>query len=222
MLKKLLCTLALTAAFAAPALAQDDKRVEVGVLFGWTFADGVEGQTVVTPSGAFDRVDPQDSAKWGLSLGFLVTPNAEVGFLFGQQMTKLELSGTNTVELGDTSINTYHGYYAYNFGDSDAAARPYVMFGLGATNYGGVDYTRANGQTGTIGSETQFSGTVGAGVKVYPSPGVGLKLGIQWTPTYIKSDAAGYWCDPYWGCYMVGDAQYSNQWDISGGITFRF
>ena len=59
-------------------------------------------------------------------------------------------------------------------------------------------------------------------MKVYPSPGLGLKLGIQWTPTYIKSDAAGYWCDPYWGCYMVGDAQYSNQWDISGGITFRF
>ena len=221
MLKKFLCTLALTAAFAAPALAQD-KRVEVGVLFGWTFADGVEGQTVVTPSGAFDRVDPQDSAKWGLSLGFLVTPNAEVGFLFGQQMTKLELGGTTTLEIGDTNINTYHGYYAYNFGDSDAGARPYLMFGLGATNYGGVDYTRANGQTGTIGSETQFSGTVGAGVKVYPSPGVGLKLGIQWTPTYIKSDAAGYWCDPYWGCYMVGDAQYSNQWDLSGGITFRF
>jgi opacity protein-like surface antigen len=221
MLKKFLYTLAITAAFAAPALAQD-KRVEVGVLFGWTFADGVDGQAIATPSGIFDRIDPQDSAKWGLSLGFLVTPNAEVGFLFGQQMTKLEAGGTTTVEIGDTNINTYHGYYAYNFGDSDASARPYVMFGLGATNYAGLDYTRANGQSGTIGSETQFSGTVGAGVKIYPSPTVGLKLGIQWTPTYIKSDAAGYWCDPYWGCYMVGDAQYSNQWDLSGGITFRF
>ena len=96
------------------------------------------------------------------------------------------------------------------------------MLGLGATNYSGVDYTRSNGQSGTIGSETQFSTLFGAGVKFFPSPSVGARVGIQWIPTYIKSDAAGYWCDPYWGCYMVGDAQYSNQWDISGGITFRF
>jgi len=39
---------------------------------------------------------------------------------------------------------------------------------------------------------------------------------------YIKSDAEGYWCDPYWGCYVVGDAQYSNQFGFSGGITLRF
>ena len=30
------------------------------------------------------------------------------------------------------------------------------------------------------------------------------------------------WCDPYWGCYTVGDAQYSNQWELSGGVTLRF
>jgi len=45
---------------------------------------------------------------------------------------------------------------------------------------------------------------------------------VRWTPTYIKSDAAGWWCDPYWGCYLVGNAQYSNQFDINGGVTFRF
>ena len=47
-------------------------------------------------------------------------------------------------------------------------------------------------------------------------------IGLRWTPTYIKSDAEGYWCDPYWGCYVVGDAQYATQFDINGGVTFRF
>jgi hypothetical protein len=27
---------------------------------------------------------------------------------------------------------------------------------------------------------------------------------------------------PYWGCYVVGNAQYANQFDINGGITFKF
>jgi len=222
MLKRIAWQVALaTVVMASPAWAQE-KRVEVSALVGWTFADGVEGQSVVTPSGIFDRVDPKDSFKWGLGIGVLANENAEVGFLFSQQMTQFQVSGTNTVDIGDTNISTYHGYFGYNWGDSDASVRPYALIGLGATNYGGLDFTRANGQVAEIGSETQFSTTWGAGVKFYASPSVGARFGIQWTPTYIKSDAAGYWCDPYWGCYMVGDAQYSNQWDISGGITFRF
>lgn len=222
MLKRMVWQVAIVSLLmVSPALAQE-KRVEVSVLMGWTFADGVDGQSVVTPSGVFDRVDPKDSFKWGLGLGFLTTEHAEVGFLFGQQMTTLQAGGTSTVDIGDSTIDTYHGYFGYNWGDPAGKVRPYALAGLGATHYSGVDFKRANGQTGTIGSETQFSTTFGAGVKFFPSPSVGGRVGIQWTPTYIKSDAAGYWCDPYWGCYLVGDAQYSNQWDISGGITFRF
>ena len=222
MLKRIAWQVALaTVVMASPALAQE-KRAEVSVLLGWTFSDGVDGQAIPTPSGVFDRVDPKDSFKWGLGVGFLTTENAEVGFLFGQQMSTLQASGTSTVDVGDFTINTYHGYFGYNWGESDAPVRPYALIGLGATNYSGVDYTRANGQPGEIGSETQFSTTWGAGVKFFPSPSVGARFGMHWTPTYIKSDPGGYWCDPYWGCYMVGDAQYSNQWDISGGITFRF
>ena len=222
MLKRIAWQVALaTVVMASPALAQE-KRAEVSVLLGWTFSDGVDGQALVTPSGVFDRIDPKDSFKWGLGVGFLTSENAEVGFLFGQQMSTLQAGGTTTVDVGDFTVNTYHGYFGYNWGDSDAPVRPYALIGLGATNYSGVEYTRANGQPGEIGSETQFSTTWGAGVKFFPSPSVGARFGMHWTPTYIKSDAAGYWCDPYWGCYMVGDAQYSNQWDISGGITFRF
>jgi hypothetical protein len=51
---------------------------------------------------------------------------------------------------------------------------------------------------------------------------VGVRFGVQWTPTYIKTDSEGWWCDPYWGCYVVADAQYSNQFELSGGITLRF
>jgi hypothetical protein len=59
-------------------------------------------------------------------------------------------------------------------------------------------------------------------VKIYPTKVVGFRAEARWTPTYIKSDAAGWWCDPFWGCYVVGNAQYSNQIELSGGITLRF
>jgi hypothetical protein len=59
-------------------------------------------------------------------------------------------------------------------------------------------------------------------VKLYPGRTVGIKLGARWTPTYIKSDSEGWWCDPYWGCYVVGNAQYSNQFEFGGGLTLRF
>jgi opacity protein-like surface antigen len=96
------------------------------------------------------------------------------------------------------------------------------MLGLGATHYGGVSYRQADGSTADTDGGTQFSTTWGAGVKVNASPNVGVKLGIQWTPTYIKSDATGWWCDPWWGCYVVGDAQYSNQLEFVGGVAVRF
>ena len=205
-----------------PALAQD-KKVEVSALLGWTFSDGVSGDNFRAGDGnTYNRLDPADSFKWGLDIGVMATPNVEVGFLFGQQLSTLTAGGTAQKDIGDLTVSTYHGYVAYNMGESDAKVRPYLMGGLGATNFGGVDYTRANGQNGTTAGETQFSSTWGAGVKVFPNPNVGVRVGLQFTPTYIKSDAAGYWCDPYWGCYLVGSAQYSNQWDFNGGITFRF
>ena len=199
-----------------------DPRVEISGTAGWTFSDGVSGQSVTVPGiGSFNRVDPQDAFSWGLRLGFLATENVEVGFLFDQQSTRLEIGGTSTFELGDLSLRNYHGYFAYNFGDGDATTRPYVLVGLGATQYGTLNVS-AGGLQRDIDGNTRFSGTGGVGVKIFPSPRFGIRLEGRWTPTYIKSDAVGWWCDPFWGCYVVGDAQYANQWELGGGITLRF
>ena len=121
------------------------------------------------------------------------------------------------MDIGDSNITTYHGYFAYNCGEltpsqavHDDRPRRHQLWRR--------RLTRANGQPERSDRRRSSRTVWGAGVKFFPSPSVGARFGIQWTPTYIKSDAAGYWCDPYWGCYMVGDAQSSNQWDISGGI----
>jgi outer membrane protein W len=222
MFKKVLVSTLLVLAVTSAAWAQPAKA-EITALIGYTLADGVSGDPFKAGNGqTYDRVDPKDSMMYGLGVGFFVTPSAELGFLWRRQPTTIQVSGTTTTDVGDTNIDGYHGYGAYYFGDPEGKVHPYVLFGLGMTHYGGFSFTTTSGQTSNVNSKSQFSTTWGAGVKVNASPKVGVKFGMQWTPTYIKSDAEGWWCDPWWGCYVVGSAQYSNQFEFNAGIVFRF
>jgi len=220
LIRSVLCSLVLLSLTATQVGAQ--MRVEVAGGVGWTISDGVSGSGVPAGDGnIYNRVDPKDSASFNLRLG-LLEEHTEFGFLYGRQLSTLEVAGTNRKEVGDMAVSTYHGYFGYNWFAPEAKLRPYVFFGLGATNYAGVKFTSALGQPRETSGETQFSTTMGFGVKAFPHNNFGFQGGMRWTPTYIKSDPGGYWCDPYWGCYMVGDAQYSNQLEFAGGVIARF
>ena len=118
MWRKSACLIAIIVLTAAKAAAQD-PRVEISATAGWTFSNGVEADSslIVPGVGTFNSIDPKDAFSWGLRLGFFAGENSEIGFLFNQQPTELELRGTTTIKLGDLKINNYHGYYAYNFGE---------------------------------------------------------------------------------------------------------
>jgi len=222
MLRKAVISAVIVLATASAAWAQSPK-VEVTGLFGYSLTDGVSGDNYKAGDGnTYNRVDPKDSMMFGFGVGFFVSPSAEVGFMWRHQATTLQVSGTTVTDLGSMNIDGYHGFGMYYFGDPQSKARLYIMGGLGATNYGSVSFKGAGGATKTLSSMTRLSSTWGVGVKVYPSPKVGFQAGLQWTPTYIKSDAAGWWCDPWFGCYVVGNAQYSNQVEFQGGISVRF
>ena len=198
------------------------RRVEASARLGWTFSDGVSGRSVEAADGnTYNRIDPVDSVSWGFTLGVFLTSHIEAEFLFDRQKSTLQVGGTSTVDVDDLGVGNYHGIVSYNFGGRDASVRPYAFGGVGATTYGKVSFTPADGQAREIGGGNQLSTTFGGGVKIYRGQ-LGARLEARLTPTYIKSDAVGWWCDPYWGCFLVEDAQYSNQFQISGGLTFRF
>ena len=73
-----------------------------------------------------------------------------------------------------------------------------------------------------IGSVSKFSSTWGAGVKYYPASTIGFKGQVRWTPTYIKSDAGGTFCDPFYGCWVIANPDYQNSLEFSAGVTLRF
>jgi len=202
-----------------------DHRFEISGTAGYVLADGVSAASSVlgADGNLYNRVDPKDSFGWGIGIGYFFTETSELEFLYSNQPSTLTISGTASRDVGDFSIKGYHGVYSYHFGEPEGTVRPFISFGLGATSYPGVTFTGFDGQTRQTDGNTQFSGTLGLGVKIYPGNGkAGLRLQTRWTPTYIKSDSEGWWCDPYWGCYVVGDPQYSNQFELSGGISLRF
>jgi len=209
---------------AAGSSWAQDHRVEIGAVAGYTFSDGVTGNGILAGNGVlYNGIEPKDSFSYGFDIGFFLTEHWEVGGLFSQQKSTLSITGpTNSFDIGDMSVDNYHGVITYNFGDSHSKTRLYVMGGAGGTHYSGVNYTSLLGQPRETNSHSQFSTTWGLGAKIYPANNVGLKLGFRWTPTYVKSDYAGWWCDPYWGCYVAQNAQYSNQFEFAGGLSFRF
>jgi hypothetical protein len=224
MLKKVLFGALLCLAIGA-STASAQAKISITGLFGWSFADGVSGDNFLAANGnVYNRVDPQDSVHFGISGGVFVNPQTEIGFLYRRQMTKLDASGTVTTTLGDLNIDNYHGYFTYYFGDPEARFNPYFMGGFGATHFSNVNFTSSvGGVQRSLQGGTQFSSTWGAGIRVNANEHFGIKAGMQWTPIYIKSDAAGWWCDPWWGgCYVVGNAQYANQFEIYGGVTIKF
>lgn len=205
-------------AFAASAFAQE-KKVEINPFFGYTLSDGVTVDPFIAGGQVYDSINPASGMAFGVQFGVFATENVEIGFLWAREFSKLEAKNGTSTEFTDMDVDNYHAIFTYNWGDEDAQARPFLFGGLGATNFAPADI---NGVA--IDGETRFSGTWGGGVKVYPTPTVGFTAMARWTPNYIKSDPAGVWCSPYWfyGCYVVGDPQYANQFELSGGLSFRF
>ena len=218
-MRAFLLSTALVLLVASSATAQD-YRVEIGGHAGYTFSEGI---TFPPPSSGtvnpYDRADPRNAFSFGGAIEILYGEGSAIGFLWNRQQTDLLVRGrSERLELSNFRIDNYHAIFSFNFGYADESVRPYVLGGFGATSYGSLDTA-----AGRIDGETRFSMTWGAGVKLYPGAGnFGIRFGARWTPTYIRSDPGGVWCDPFWGCFTTEDTQFSNQLELGAGLSLRF
>ncbi len=204
---------------SAPLAAQ---RVEVSFSGGYTASEGINIDDRVILGDVYNKAGVNSGGSFSFAGGVYVTPQVIIEFQYARQMSKLTAEGPAVkLDAAELNVDNYHVNFVYNWGESDAKVRPFAFGGLGATSYE-FGNLLIPGTTGSVAGNTQFSTTWGAGVKFFPAPAFGIKLQGRWTPTYIKSDAAGYWCDPFYGCWLLADPDYSNQFDISGGFIIRF
>jgi hypothetical protein len=202
---------------ASPAPAQP-QRFELGVTAGVTFSEGFETETFQFEGQDFYLADAKHGFSFGASFACLFRWG-EVGFRFAQQWSQLQIDGgLPEIDLVDMDINGYHGYGAYDFGRDESQVEPYVLFGLGATQYVVAEF-----RDHEIRNETKFSTMWGTGVKVFPHEKLGIKLSVLWTPTYIETDDDGIWCHPEWGgCLETRDPDFSHQLEVALGTLYRF
>jgi len=224
---RIVAAAALVAIGAVSARAQDPPRVEIAFETGYTASEGIATSSARVIGGqVYNDLDVKSGGNFGFTAGVFLTENAEVEFLWNRQFSQFDASNpAPSVLLADVNVDNFHGNFVYNWFASDAKIRPFLFGGLGATHYSPGDpvaLPKVTSQS-SIDSATKFSWTWGGGVKVYPAQHVGLRLSARWTPTYIKSDSAGLWCDPFYPtCWVLADPDYSNQFAINGGVTFKF
>jgi len=219
---RIFAVLVLMFALSPLALAQDYK-LELTGFFGYTLSEGINfGPDFISGDRLIDKITPKSGPTWGFQADFLAGEMNGFGFQFSEQWSKMELSAADgqKVEITDMSVRNYHGMFTFNFGHPDAPLRPFLFVGLGMTQFSPNDI-----QGASVDSFSKFSTTGGGGVKLFQNKHLGVRLAARWTPTYIRSDAGGFFCSPYWiggVCWVISEPNYSHAVEFSGGLLLRF
>ena len=192
------------------ALAQ---RVEVTGNIGYQVNGGLDLSTSL-----FHRIEVGNSTNYGASAGYLF--GEHFGAEFQWNHTRADtvaqpLGGGSDIKVFTLNQNQYMGNFVYHFTPHEAPLRPFVFLGLGASS---LSTNRAG-----VSGATRFAFSVGGGAKYNFSKHFGVRGQLKYSPTYITTTDGGYWCDPFWGgCWVVGNDHFLHEFDMTGGITFRF
>jgi opacity protein-like surface antigen len=144
---------------------------------------------------------------WGGDVTYRLSQHIGVGALFMQQPTDMTLrSGGVSAELFEMNVTQFLGNVVYQPVPEDAAVRPFVFGGVGATIFSSDDFD----------SETKLAWTFGAGMKWFPTPRVGARFQLRYKPTILNDSDASV-CDPFGFCQGI-----LHQMELAAGAVIRF
>jgi hypothetical protein len=162
-----------------------------------------------------DRLRVNDATSYGTFLDYNLAENFQVEFMWDRNNTSYSarpLGSSTYFKAYNSDIDQFQFGGAYTFLDSSHRVRPYFAASVGFThdsNYGGNQ------------NRTEFSYSVGGGVKYYLSRHFGLRGDIRYLPTY-GSSSYGFYCDPFGFCYNAKVANFLNRGNFVGGLIFKF
>jgi hypothetical protein len=167
------------------------------------------------PAGSdpIDRLRVNGATAWGTFLDYRLTENFEPEFMWNRNNTSYDAHDL----LTNSYIPAYHSVIdqfqfggIYMFRNSEVKLRPYVAASVGFTHDSNGDSTP---------NRTEFSYSLGGGVKYYVTPHIGFRADARYLPTYGSSSNALY-C--YFGCYYASVSHYLNRGSFTGGLVFSF
>jgi len=168
-----------------------------------------------------DRFRINDALAFGTFLDYNVSENFQAEFMWNRNNTSYSARDTLTntyFKAFNSDVDQFQFGGLYMFRNSDHRLRPYVAASVGFTH---DDNSNLAGVVGASSSRTEFSYSVGGGVKYYVTRHVGFRGDIRYLPTYGSSSYNQY-CDPFFGCYTAKSPNFLNRGSFTGGVIIHF
>ncbi len=196
-----------------PADAQERFELDPFVGYETSASYPVNPASGPTGSAAIDRLRVNDSLAFGTFIDYSLTENFQPEFMWNHNNTSYsahDILTNSYISAYHSDIDQYQFGGLYMFRNSEVKLRPYVAASIG--------FTHDSNSNGTP-NRTEFSYSLGGGVKYYLSRHVGLRGDIRYLPTYGSSSNELY-C--YFGCYYASVSHYLNRASLTGGLVFKF
>jgi hypothetical protein len=196
-------------AIAGPALA-DRPRFEVAPFGGYRIGGDfdLEDEQGLNLS----NVDLESDVSWGLGLALYRDPDAYYELLFSRQTTQLDDPDPALQDV-DFTTEYYHfgGTLIFEF---EPWMHPYLSVTLGLTRFDADDF----------GSEYEFSGSLGLGVRIPVSERLSFLIGARGYGTLVDSDTE-YLCASTGGeatCLVRSSGDVFFQGEAMLGVALTF
>ncbi len=195
-----------------PSAALAQNRFEISPYFGWRHGNDISDVSGVS-------VDLDSGVAYGFMVDVGVTDNLYAEFIYSYRETMGQVfvppnlpepgpSGTFDIE---GNVDYYQGGLLYQWDLANPMIKPFVVGTIGAASM------RSGGE-----SNTRFSMSGGAGVKVMFSRNIGFRGEYRLFSTSTNFVGRGGWCD-WWGfCYTFLTNKYLYQSQFSAGLTIGF
>jgi len=189
--------------------AADELSNEITAFGGYRFGGTFE----VQDSDA--SYEWQDASSWGLIWDYRNDANTEIEVFFSRQTTTAEFNDVTTeapILDVETTVLQLGGTV---FGEGETV-RPYLAATIGGT------HIRA--EAGAEESDTFFSGSIGAGVKIKPNSRSGLRLEVRAHGT-LTSESTDLFCrtgPDLNACAIQVKGNLFGQVEVFAGVVLRF
>ena len=189
---------------ADPAAGQTSDRVEVGAFAGYRF--GGDFYEIASAR----RVDADGAPSFGIVVNIPFTMETQIEALVTHQQARFTVPAIQGAPEARFRVTVDH-YQVGGLTELGAGrARPFLTGLLGLSRY------EASGD-----HELRFSGAVGGGVKLFPSPRIGVRLDGRVFATLVDADVDTLACGPA-GCIGSIDAWITWQAEFTTALVIRF
>jgi hypothetical protein len=199
---------------AAPAVAADDSAsFEITPFVGYRLGGQFDFEDPANPDGDERSVDLSDDASFGIDLGVYRDSTSFYELLYGQQTAELDTSEP-TLQGVDVKVEYLHFGGTLLF-PQDEVFVPYLSMTIGAT--------RLDAQSGGYDSETEFSASLGGGLRFAITQQFFITTGLRGYVTFVDSDTSIFCTgEGDLNCLLKTSGSTFFQGEASLGVTFAF